>query len=168
MTTGPFEEPRRLTRSDDRRNFTSGAEELDVWLRNYAWQNQRANNAVTYVTVRGGAVEGFYALAVAAYAREKSPGDYSKGPTEIPCILLARLAVDKRAAGLGLGAALLSDALRRAQLVSESVGATAFLIHCRDNDARRFYLHNGDFQQSPAEPLHLFISMKQIRTLLGP
>ena len=41
--------PRRLARHDKRSDFTCGNDELDTWFHRYAWQNQRANNAVTYV-----------------------------------------------------------------------------------------------------------------------
>lgn len=166
--TGVLEPPRRLERSDDRSEFSSDAHELDTWLRQFAFQNQKANNAVTYVTVRDGVVLGYYAIAVAGYARESVPADLAKGrPTELPCILLARLAVDRRVQGQGVGAALLRDAIERSHQVSESVGAAALLIHCRDEDARSFYLANGDFVQSPVEPLHVMLSMKAISSILG-
>lgn len=167
MTDGVFEVPRRLARADDRSEFTSGAEELDQWLRRYAWQNQRANNAVTYVTVRDGVVMGYYAIAVAAYAKDHAPERLQTGrPREIPCILLARLAVDQHAAGLGVGAALLRDALLRSYRASQSVGAAALLVHCRDEVARDFYLHQADFLTSPVEPLHLMLPMKAIGSLV--
>lgn len=165
--TGVLESPRRLERSDDKSGFSSGAEELDAWLQRYAFQNQKANNAVTYVTMLDGKVVGYYAIAVAGYARSNVPENLAKGrPTEIPSILLARLAVDERAKGRGVGAALLRDALVRSEQISESVGAAALLIHCRDEDARSFYLANGDFIQSPVEPLHLMLSMRTITTML--
>ncbi|SRR5699024_10678427 len=167
MTAGIFEEPRRLERADIRSEFNSGATELDQWLREYAWQNQRANNAVTYVTVRDGIVMGYYAIAVAAYAKDRSPEELRGGsPREIPCILLARLAVDQRAAGRGIGASLLRDALLRALATSESVGAKAVLIHCRDEHARSFYEHLAEFLPSPVEPLHLMLPIKTLRSLI--
>ena len=45
--------PRRLARHDKRSDFTCGNDELDTWFHRYAWQNQRANNAVTYVSSPG-------------------------------------------------------------------------------------------------------------------
>lgn len=45
-----LEAPRRLEKQDDRVRFESGAGELDDWFARFAWQNQRANNAVTYVS----------------------------------------------------------------------------------------------------------------------
>lgn len=51
--------PRKLAKADVREGFDSGAPELDEWLTRYAWQNQQANNAVTYVSVLDGRVVGY-------------------------------------------------------------------------------------------------------------
>ena len=157
--------PRKLLRSDLTEGFDSGASELDSWLNEYAFTNQRANNAVTYVSADGDRVVGYYSIAVAGVELAHVPERLTKGgrPAELPCILLARLAVDKSTHGHGLGVGLLRDALTRAALLSDSIGAAAFLIHARDDQAREFYLHNGDFLDSPTDPLHLFLPMKDVR-----
>lgn len=161
----PYCHPRKLLRNDITEGFDSGAAELDSWLDRYAFVNQRANNAVTYVSTDGDRVVGYYSIVVAAVELAQAPERLTKGgrPAELPCILLARLAVDKSTHGHGLGAGLLQDALKRAAVISESIGAAAFLIHARDEDARRFYLHNGSFLDSPTDPLHLFLPMKDVR-----
>ncbi|MDO4900545.1 GNAT family N-acetyltransferase [Actinomyces sp.] len=166
MDTGILEAPRRLARSDIRNSFRSGAEELDDWLHRFAWQNQKADNAVTYVTVQDGHVLGYYALATACIVKTAAPVSIAKhAPHEIPCVLLARLAVDRRAQGLGIGAALLKDAMLRTLEVSEIAGVRALLIHCRDKTAKSFYLANGDFIVSPVDDMQLLLSMKAITGL---
>ena len=65
--------PRKVPTADVREGFDSGAPELDEWLTRYSWQNQRAHNAVTYVTVLDGRVVGYYAIAVANVTRESAP-----------------------------------------------------------------------------------------------
>lgn len=160
--------PVKLERSFDRSQFSSGANELDEWLRQYAWQNQRANNATTYVTHVDGQVIGYYAITVASYERAGAPPELVKGaPAQVPCILLARLAVDESWRGRGIGAALLLDALRRAVFISDSVGARLFLVHARDDDAHSFYIHHGDFLESPVEPLHLMVPIHELAKLPG-
>lgn len=161
----PYSIPRKLTPSDVTEGFNSGAPELDSWLDEYAYTNLRANNAVTYVSTDGDRVVGYYSIVVAGVELEHVPDRLRKGgrPSELPCILLVRLAVDRSTHGHGLGAGLLRDALMRAAVVSESVGAAAFLIHARDAAARDFYLHNGDFLDSPTDPLHLFLPMRDVR-----
>lgn len=156
--------PRRLDRLDVREGFFSGAVELDEWLIKFSWQNQRANNAVTYVTIADERVVGYYAITVAGYSKDAAPATLAKAaPRQVPCILMARLAVDQEWQGRRLGRGLLLDAIRKAVQLSESVGAAAFLVHCRDDTARQFYLAHGDFLQSPSEPLHLFAPMKALR-----
>ncbi|UJP09392.1 GNAT family N-acetyltransferase [Microbacterium sp. KUDC0406] len=143
--------PRKLRKSDDLSGFRSGAADLDEWLVKYGWENQAANNATTYVITDGDRVVAFYSIAMATVAKSAAPSELLKGsrPSQIPCILLARLAVDERYGGQGLGAELLRDALLRSIVVSDSIGAAAVLVHCRDENARDFYLHLGDFVPSP-------------------
>lgn len=165
-----LEHPRLLRRSDITDGFRSGVEELDEWIRQYAWQNHQSGNAKVYVTVQGGIVLGYYAIAMASYARDQAPDglNHSSRPKEIPCVLLARLAVDHRAQHRGIGAALLKDAIERSYWLSQEVGTAALLIHCRDQRARDFYLANGEFLPSPAHEMHLLLSMKAIGKKLGP
>ncbi len=156
-----YQAPRKLGRSDVRDGFSSGADELDEWLVKYAWQNQQANNATTYVITDGSRVVGYYAIAMAAVARLDTPAAMQKGrPSQIPCILLARLAVDSTCRGQGLGWELLRDALLRSVQLSRSIGAAALLVHCRDEVAKEFYLHLGDFLQSPVDDLHLMVPIR--------
>src|SRR5690606_21806352 len=126
--------PEKLQRAHQRDGFVSGAMELDQWLTRYAWQNQRANNATTYVSLDGDQVVGYYAISVSVVEKEAAPSALAKAaPQQIPCILLARLAVDQRWQGYGLGAGLLRDALHRSVVISDSVGARAVLVHARDD-----------------------------------
>lgn len=162
-----LESPRRVVKGDDRANFASGAEELDVWLQRYAWQNQRANNAVTYVSTFRGEVVGYYAIAAAGVSHKSAGESFSKNrPDPIPSVLLARLAVDRRARRKGLGAALFKDALQRSLAVSEGMGAACLLIHCRDEEARRFYLHLVDASTSPIDEMQLLVPMRAIASQL--
>ena len=169
VSTEGLEAPRRLIRQDVTAGFQSGAKELDDWFQRYAWQNQKANNAVVYVTAQGDVILGYYAITTATYSRNDAPQglNHRSRPEEIPCILLARLAVDERAQGHGIGAAMLKDAIERCYMLSREVGAAALIVHCRDEQARSFYLANGDFLPSPANNLHLLLSMKQVATLLS-
>ena len=156
--------PHKLSRADDRSSFISGAEDLDEWLREYAWQNQQGNTATTYVTTVESRVVGYYAIAMSAYAREEVPRPIARGaPRQVPCILLARLAIDRELQGQGWGADLLRDALLRAVGLSGSIGAAAVLVHCRDESAREFYLRHAEFLPSPVDDMHLLLPMKVLR-----
>lgn len=166
--TGKPSVPRKLTKADVREGFDSGAPELDEWLARYSWQNQRANNAVTYVSVLDERVVGYYAIAVANVTSETAPAPVAKrAPRQVPCLLLARLAVAQDMQGFGLGRGLLLDALRRTVGLADSVGIRALLVHSRDDAARQFYLAQAEFLESPSDPLHLMLPVKDIVRSLG-
>jgi len=161
-------EPRKLNRSDVRSGFDSGAPELDEWLAKYARQNQTANSATTYVVTDDTRVIGYYAISMSAVECLELPGTMRKSmPSRVPCILVARLAVDREYSGQGLGAWLLRDALLRSFNLSRSIGAACILVHCRDEDARRFYLRNGNFLLSPVDDLHIMLPIRGLGALLG-
>lgn len=155
--------PVKLAKEHERAGFDSGAAELDEWLQKYSWQNQRANNATTYVSTFEGRVVGYYAITVAGIERSSAPAAIARrAPATVPCFLLARLAVDVEWHGCGLGWGLLRDVLRRVLQLSESVAAPALLVHARDDAARAFYLHHAEFLASPVDPLHLLLPTKAI------
>ena len=83
----------------------------------------------------------------------------------VPCILLARLAVDQSVQGRGLGPSLFRDALLRAFNAHQQIGGRALLVHAMDGDARKFYEKYG-MLPSPTDSLHLFLLFKDIRDLL--
>jgi GNAT superfamily N-acetyltransferase len=85
-------------------------------------------------------------------------------PDPVPVILLGRLAVDAKEQGRGQDAHLLRDAITRTVEAAELVGVRALLVHAFHDQARQFYLHFG-FEPSPTHSLHLFLLMKDARTL---
>lgn len=150
-------------------DFDSGTEELDLWLRQYGWTNHVSGNARVFVAARGDVVVGYYALATAGVEKAEAPDTIKKGgvPSQIGCLLLARLAVTRKEHGRGLGRGLLVDAIRRSVRISEDAGVRALLVHAKDDNARQFYLHQAEFQESPTDPLHLFLHIKHARSLIS-
>ncbi|MDR1432418.1 MAG: GNAT family N-acetyltransferase [Propionibacteriaceae bacterium] len=156
---------RKLEKADDLEGFSSGAVDLDDWFVRFAWENQQANNAVTYVCVDDtGKVLGFYSVAMGGVGKASAPTKVGKNrPSIIPCVLLARLAVNKTSQGSGIGRKLLTDAFKRTVLLSTGIGAAVLLIHCRDEHARAFYTSLSEFQESPTDQMHLMITIKDIK-----
>jgi GNAT superfamily N-acetyltransferase len=109
---------RRLEEQDEVAPFDCGDKALNNYLKCYAWANQQKSSiGVTYVAIDEGAprtVIGYFTLATASVPRNAFPKKYVRGlpPYELPLILLARLAVDRRFSGKGLGHALLSEAFQ--------------------------------------------------------
>ena len=140
---------------------------LNIWLQRYAWTNQRAETARTYVAHRGDRVVGYYALVAGSVLQHEAPERIGKGIANHPVgvVLLARLAVDKSEQGKGLGKALLRDALGRIAQAADVVGVRSVLVHAVDEAARKFYLHHG-FEESPVDPMQFMMLMKGLRASL--
>ena len=156
----------KLHRTHRVEEFDCGQPALNRFLVRYALQNQLANASQTYVAVRDERVLGFYTLVVGQVEHAAAPERVKKGLAKypVPILLLARLAVDSRAQGLGLGAALLRDAMLRTMNAADIAGVRAFCVHAKDERARAFYEHFG-FEPSPVDPLHLFLLVKDLRAL---
>jgi GNAT superfamily N-acetyltransferase len=84
----------------------------------------------------------------------------------VPTIRLARLAVDSRFRGKGLGADLLVHALRTALRASTQVGAFAVEVDAKDAAAVAFYIHHG-FTGLEDDSRHLYLSIRTARKALG-
>ena len=169
MYTTVLQEPRPLERRDDRSRYQSGNPEIDDWFHRFAWQNHATGNARVFVATQGSETLGFYALAMGAEERHKLPDALKPGrrPDPCPILLLARLAVDQRAQGRGIGAALLKDALLRAYKVSNDAGFAALLVHCANDHAREFYLsQSSQFVPCPGAENHLVLPLRAMREFI--
>ena len=172
MTYDPVTPPRsgveRLTGEHVVTSFDCGKAALNDWLKRFALVNQQSDAARTYVIHRGGRVVGYYSLAAGSVRKDESPARIAKGLANHPVgvILLARLAVDRREQGAGVGKGLLADAVSRALQAAEVIGARAILVHALDDDAGAFYSKFG-FERSPLDPRQLMLLMKDVRATLG-
>ena len=122
-----------------------------------------------FVTTQEPETLGFYALALGAVQRSKLPDALKPGQRPEPCpvLLLARLAVDQRAQGRGIGAALLKDALLRAYTLSNEVGFSALLVHYANDQAREFYLNPASqFVPCPGAQNHLVLPLRAMREFI--
>ena len=153
----PLSPIRPLDASCSVEGFDCGERELNEWLRRRALVNHLQGHTKTHVVCRGDDVVAFYAIAPGSAIRDDAPRSVGhEGPRSIPVVLLARLGVDVREQGQGLGAALLKDAIQRASVAAKSVGGRALLVHAKHDRARSFYEHFG-FEPSPTDPLQMFI-----------
>jgi GNAT superfamily N-acetyltransferase len=164
---GEFSQIARLESGDDVAPFDCGEVELNEFLKRHARAGNVSNSAVTFVVKEGGCVVGYYTLAAGGVDRRDAPLRVAKGlgGYPVPIVLLARLAVDARAQGKGLGSALLKDAMIRAARVGAEIGVRALVVHAKHEKARAYYAH-FNFEPSPTHPLHLFLLMKDLRSYL--
>ncbi len=84
----------------------------------------------------------------------------------LPVMILARLAVDLGHQRVGLGRALLKDALHRTAQAADIAGIRALLVHAKDEQARQWY-RNWEFEPSATDSFHLFLLMKDLKALIA-
>ncbi len=133
--------------------FETDAPELAVYLRRWALRHQERDRlSRTWIALDGdgatGHIAGWYALSVASVERARLPSEGALAALPgfpVPAVLLARLAVDRRVQGQGLGTWLFDDALRRTlQLAREGpVGVRLFITDAKGERAAGFYERRG-------------------------
>lgn len=128
-------------------DFSCGEESLDRWLHHYAGQSERRDATRTFVTTDGhGAVRGYYTLVAGQLEHVEATEAVRKGLSRhfpIPVAVLARLAIDERSQGQGLGASLLNDALERICRAAREVAVRAVVVHTINSAAVGFYERFG-------------------------
>lgn len=152
--------PQPLVASHSISEFDCGEASLDDWLKRRALINQVSGASRIFVVAdQDNRVCGYYALAAGAVAHQLATGAVRRNmPDPIPVLILARLAVDRRAQGIKLGAGLLQDAVNRAGSVAQNAGVRALVVHALNEKAREFYEFYG-FGVSPIHPLTLMLRL---------
>jgi GNAT superfamily N-acetyltransferase len=131
-------------------SFDSGKATLTEWLQRHALLAGERRTGRTFVWHRHDkVVVAYYTLAAhTVEADDVSRSIAHGGPSRIPAVLLARLALDRSLHGTGRGGALLSDALSRALDASRTVAARLVVVDAIDEEAEAFYRH-FKFKQTP-------------------
>ena len=151
--------------------FQCRSQAQTAWLVDMARQAHRTGTTRVFVVslVDQPGVVAYYAWCMASVAIADLPERLRRGAGRYPqpVALLARLGVDQRHEGQGLGAALLVDVITRVASLSDAIGCRALLVHAESEQARGFYEHLiPEFQPSPTDPLHLVLLLKDIRRTL--
>ena len=128
-------EIRLLQRDDDRGGFRCGEPALDRFFQHYAGQNQfKLHLAVTWVVVRPPDILGFVTVAGGSLERHSVPDPALRKRLPeypLPVHRLARLGVDTRAQGLGLGRALVRHVLTLALSQRDQVGCVGVVTDAK-------------------------------------
>ena len=165
---------RRLAEHDEVESFDCGDQPLNNYLRRHAWTNQeKISIGVSYVSVDEDApqtVLGYFTLAMASVPRDTFPKKYVRGlpAYDLPLILLARLAVDRRFSGRGLGHALISEALRLSLRVSDEVGCRCIVTDAYRNRIGWYERYGFVPLEGAAEsgPQRMFLDVRTVRAAL--
>ena len=160
MAESPYSPLGPLDGNHDRTAFDCGVPALNLYLRSYALQNQKKGIVRNYAATHqeSKVVVAYYSLVYASLHQKLLPSKVVKGlgKYDIPIMLLARLAVDHREQGKGLGKALLKDAILRTMQAADIAGLKLLLVHAKDEAATEFYCKHG-FEPVLDDPRKLFL-----------
>ena len=76
----------------------------------------------------------------------------------VPCVMMARLAVNRANQGESLGKWMLMDAIKRTALISQQTGVHAILVDAKDAKAKQFYERFG-FKEVAENPMRLYLPL---------
>ncbi len=170
---------RKLEKRDERSEFSSGDIEIDRFFLKFAGQNQFKHKiGVTYVAVEHSSqkILGYATVSSGSLkVRELTEAEFYKFPNyPLPILRIARLGVDKRYQGKGIGKELLKYMLYLAMDIEDKVGCIGIFVDAKA-DAVAFYQRYGFKPVSvidgelPARPLQqiMYLSIKKIHKILG-
>lgn len=152
--------------------FRCRSPEQTEWLIEHARQAHRSGTTRVFVVteVDQPVAVAFYAWCMASVAIADLPERLLRGAGRYPqpVALLARLGVDQRYEGQGIGAALLADVITRVAGLSDAIGCRGLIVHAESEQARAFYEHLiPEWEPSPTDPMHLVLLLKDIRHTLA-
>lgn len=147
----------------NRAEFDCGEELLNLWLREHAGQSERRDTARTFVAVgNGDVIVGYFSLVAGQLAADESGIEPLDSRYPIPCVRLARLAVDLKFQGTGVGSLLLGEAVRLSSEVLERAAMQVLVVEALNLDAVAFYARWG-FRRFRDDPLRLYLTSQDIR-----
>jgi GNAT superfamily N-acetyltransferase len=162
------EEP--ISKKYDRETFDCGEEALNEFLRRYARKNHELGAAKTFLAIddaNNKSILGFYSLSPASVDYPRTPETVKRGLArdDVPGFRLARLAVDRKLQGQGLGGQLLLAAGRRCLLAAAEVGGVVLVIDANNERVAGWYAACGALPLLDA-PLSLLLPLATIEAAL--
>jgi len=165
--TAWHEEP--ISKKHDREGFDCGDEALNEFLRRYARKSHELGGAKTFLAIADAdkAILGFYSLSPASVDYARTPEILRRGLAryDVPGFRLARLAVDRRWQGHGIGGQLLLAAGRRCLLAAAEVGGVVLVIDAKNERVAGWYASYGAVPLLDA-PLTLVLSLATVEAAL--
>jgi GNAT superfamily N-acetyltransferase len=166
--TAWYEEP--IKKKHDREAFDCGEESLNEFLRRYARKSHELGGAKTFLAIDAAdkkTILGFYSLSPASVEYSLTPDTIRRGLArhDVPGFRLARLAVDRRVQGRGIGGQLLLAAGRRCLLASAEVGGVVLVIDAKNERVAGWYASYGALPLLDA-PLTLLLPLATIEVAL--
>lgn len=158
-----------VSKKHDRETFDCGDEALNEFLRRYARKSHERGGAKTFLAIEdaGDTILGFYSLSPASVDYARTPEILRRGLArhEVPGFRLARLAVDRRFQGQGIGGQLLLAAGRRCLWAAAEVGGVVLVIDAKNKRVAGWYAGYGAVPLLDA-PLTLLLPLATIEAAL--
>ncbi|MDZ7922752.1 MAG: GNAT family N-acetyltransferase [Marinagarivorans sp.] len=155
----------------DLKGFDCGKPIMNTFLAKFAEKHSKLGLSRTYVLPEVTAstkapIAAYFTLTTSSVTRAQIPTKQSLPCYPVPVILMARLAVDARFKGVGLGGKALIYALRKAVALHHA-GLPAFglILDVLDDDALGFYQRFELFDPLTDDPMRLFVSMKTLEQI---
>jgi len=167
--TAWHEEP--ISKKHDREAFDCSDGALNEFLRRYARKSHERGGAKTFLAIEDAgskSILGFYSLSPASVDYARTPEVVKRGLArhDVPGFRLARLAVDRRFQGKGIGGQLLLAAGRRCLLAAAEVGGVVLVIDATNERVAAWYASYGAVPLADA-PLTLLLPLATIEAALG-
>jgi GNAT superfamily N-acetyltransferase len=162
------EEP--INKKHDREAFDCGEEALNKFVRLYARKSHELGGAKTFLAIDDSdkkTILGFYSLSPSSVKYSQTPDIIRRGLAhhDVPGFRLARLAVDRRFKGQGIGGQLLLAAGRRCLLASAEVGGVVLVIDAKNERVAGWYASYGAVPLLDA-PLTMLLPLATIENAL--
>lgn len=158
-----------------REAFDSGVEAVNNYIQKTASKLDKADNVRFFVMVDiedPKTIVGFYTLNAHVVRASELPAKYEKSAAShggIPSAFISMMGVRRDRQGQGIGALVLTDALKRIVVGAESIGTAVVLLdvlNCNDAEAigrrHEFYARFG-FAKLETQPDRLFLPVASIR-----
>jgi GNAT superfamily N-acetyltransferase len=156
-----------LDASYGRESFVCGKSLLDFYIQEQAKQDVKRKLSACFIFADQTIVKAYYTLSAASIDRRLLPQEIIKklppAYSDLPVILLGRLAVDRKFQGKGIGEMILMDALKRCYYTSLELGSMAVIVDPLDEEAVKFY-RQYDFMLLP-DSGKMFLPMGTIAQL---
>ncbi len=162
------EEP--IQKKHDRAAFDCGEDALNEFLRRYARKSHELGGSKTFLAIDDSdkkTILGFYSLSPASVNFARTPELLRRGLAryDVPGFRLARLAVDRKFQGQGIGGQLLLTAGKRCLLASAEVGGVVLVIDAKNESVAAWYAGYGAVPLLDA-PLTLLLPLTTIGAAL--
>ena len=154
------------TKKHQRKTFDCGVFALNLYLQQFANQDQKRGLTRVYVLAEQQQIIGYYSICAHSVPTDQLPDNTKLGGyADAPFLLLGRLAVDLRFQKQGYGDALIFHAFKITTEAAEKIGTLGMIVDAKDEPAARFYEKFG-FRPLSTSKNRLVLPFSAIKTLL--